>query len=321
MWRDNSNTDGFEQMTTKLPKSDKIWREMKRPFIKILRKFKSLLLQLGQSVRQFARTMVGYHDLLEEYIRLREECHVLYYDLLLNISDSTQRCISTANLHRKTFSKFKNAHQGQKVVLVGTGPTSRDYKRIDNAIHIGVNRAFLIENIDLSYLFVQDYVALETCIKEANRYNPESCTKFYGLLEWMHQFTIPEGDAIEANALRYRTDVAINPKHEELRFLKCRFSHLIDSEPLGDFGSVIFAAAQFALWTNPRTIYLVGCDCSTGHFDNHISKPDRFGNPATNVHRIPVWIRLQEFANIYYPETKIVSINPVGLKGIFDEKN
>ena len=32
------------------------------------------------------------------------------------------------------------------------------------------------------------------------------------------------------------------------------------------------------------------------------------------------WTKLKKFVQIYYPETKIISINPVGLKGVFDER-
>lgn len=31
------------------------------------------------------------------------------------------------------------------------------------------------------------------------------------------------------------------------------------------------------------------------------------------------WIMLKKFAETYYPDTKIISVNPVGLKGIFTD--
>jgi len=213
-----------------------------------------------------------------------------------------QRVISTALLHQKTFSNYKNIHQGQEIVLVATGPSAKNYKHISNAIHIGVNRAFQIENIDLNYLFMVDY-GVKPYIKAANQYKPESCTKFYGLAELGRPGKIiPESEAIEAQALRFRVTNTSNRK----------FTHLIDSEPLGAFGSITFPAMQFALWTNPRTIYLVGCDCSKGYFDGQTKS----ANESRLIRR---WKWLKEFTRLYYPETKIVSINPVGLKGIFDE--
>jgi len=276
--------------TTEKPKGlAKIWREIKRPFR-----------QLRQCVRQFVRDMVGYQDLSKEIHSFRSEFHK-------DLTGLIQRSISTAILHQKTFSRFKNIHQGQEIVLVATGPTAKDYMRIDNAIHIGVNRAFQIENIDLHYLFMQDY-NVKYYIKEANRYQPDSCSKFYGMIEkW--NIIIPDNDVIEANALRYRTDIDFIRQH----FDECRFRCSIDSEPLGDFGSVVFSAMQFALWTNPRTIYLVGCDCSKGYFDGQTSD-------GSASHLVSHWFQLKEFARLYYPETEIISIHPVGLKGIFTEK-
>ena len=32
------------------------------------------------------------------------------------------------------------------------------------------------------------------------------------------------------------------------------------------------------------------------------------------------WRRMKKFANVYYPDTEIISINPVGLKGIFRDE-
>ena len=252
------------QESSKLKGLAKIWREVKRPF------------------RQFVWHVMGYHALRND---------------LLHLIDHS---ISTAILHQKTFPRFKNIHQGQEIVLVATGPTAKDYKRIDSAIHIGVNRAFRLDNIDLHYLFMHDYSAVKSYIKESHRYKPENCTKFYGE-------AIPESNMIEANALPYCTRLQ---KDSNGKFRFCRW---LDSEPIGLAGSVIFAAMQFALWTNPQTIYLVGCDCSDGHFDGQ-------PNEHSASYLIPSWIQLKEFAQRYYPETEILSINPVALQGVFNEK-
>lgn len=73
-----------------------------------------------------------------------------------------------------------------------------------------------------------------------------------------------------------------------------------------------FPAIQFALWTNPKTIYLVGCDCSSGHYDGS-------GSESNLEYLIEPWKKLKKFRDIWYPLTKIVSVNPVGLKGIFED--
>ena len=90
-----------------------------------------------------------------------------------------------------------------------------------------------------------------------------------------------------------------------------RFNTEIDKTWLVDGDSSTFSAMQFALFTNPKRIYLVGCDCSSGYYDG------KGGNNAAPF--IEVWKELKKFADIYYPETEIISVNPVGLKGLFTD--
>lgn len=96
----------------------------------------------------------------------------------------------------------------------------------------------------------------------------------------------------------------------------CSYNNLIydiTSLPLQCFGSVVFAALQFIFWTNPKRIYLVGCDVSeSGHFNQK--------NNTLDCSRVKLgWLKVKEFRDIYYPKTEIISINPVGLVGIFKD--
>ena len=75
-------------------------------------------------------------------------------------------------------------------------------------------------------------------------------------------------------------------------------------------------AFEFALWCHPRRIYIVGCDCSqAGYFaeDSHLHQ----ALPVDGV--IQEWKRMAEFAKRHYPVVEIVSVNPVGLKGLFKD--
>lgn len=92
-------------------------------------------------------------------------------------------------------------------------------------------------------------------------------------------------------------------------------SYDISSHPLVDYQSVVFPALQFALWTNPKTIYLVGCDCTSGvgHFDSE--KPNWLDLETV----FAGYDDIKSFARKWYPDTRIVSVNPVGLKGKFEE--
>ncbi len=233
---------------------------------------------------------------------------------LRDMNRAVQTTISTAMLHQKSFLKFKNCHVNEEIVIVASGPTAKYYTNpIKNAVHIGVNRSFQLESVDLDYIFVQDYSGpTKTYIEDLIAYKPQSCQKFFGLTtEYENQWerVIPESLAIRANALRYRTDWIKLPGFQS------KFAYDISAQPLGCFGTVVFPALQFALWTNPKKIYLVGCDCTTsGYFNSNIASPEFNPEKIQKTYQM-----FKNFAKVYYPEIEIVSINPVGLKGVFED--
>lgn len=231
------------------------------------------------------------------------------------ISKIAARNLSVAFLHQKTFLKYKNINEGKTVVLLATGPTLSKYEPIENTIHIGVNSAFMFDKVMLDYLFMLDYENIKKYIDAANNYGKGTCKKFYGLFKG-HSRTmhIPESDARAADAERYyinNSDLSIDEQ----------FNYDISCNSLGCFWSVIFQAAQFALYTNPAKIYIVGCDCSeNGHFDS--DEPNFKTQESAQNHMLKIldgWNKLKEFARVYYPQTEIISVNPVGLKGLFTD--
>lgn len=231
------------------------------------------------------------------------------YSMQAFINRNIEKKLSTALLHQKTFTKFKAIHTGQDIVILATGPSLNNFKPIKNAIYIGVNSAFKYDKVKLNYLFAQDYLGCKDYIDEMDCYQGNRCIKFYGLTtefdgQWAR--VIPEHNAIKARALRYRTD------WEKIDNFEPRLAYDISTTALGCFGSVVFPAIQFALWTNPKRIYLVGCDCSNlGHFDNTSSE---------NLQRlIGPWNAVKRFVDVYYPATEIISVNPVGLRGLFTD--
>ena len=210
--------------------------------------------------------------------------------------------ISQANVvaltHQNTFSEYKNKYSNQEIVIIATGP--------------GVNKAIFFKKCNLNYYFSQDYNANKSYIDKLVQY--KNITKFYGQLPVKYyglnevdisRCILPESLILKHNAKKYYTysKWPLNPLF---------FNPNIDKTWLADGGSVVFSAMQFALFTNPKKIYLVGCDCTAGHFDN----------PKKNINLsnlIKSWKEIKKFAEIYYPDTEIISINPVGLKGIFKD--
>ncbi len=176
-----------------------------------------------------------------------------------------------------------------------------------------MNRSFELNKAKLDYIFIQDYSGkTPEYITKINEYERESCVKFYGLTtEHIDEpnRVIPESEAISAKALRYRTDWSSLP------YMTPKFAYDISTMPLGCFGSVTFPALQFALWTHPKRIYLVGCDCTTAGY----AYDSKFKNFLIPESIIQAYREFKKFAGRYYPDIEIVSINPVGLKGLFTD--
>ena len=214
------------------------------------------------------------------------------------------------NTHQRTFNKYKNCHSGRSIVLVATGPTLNFYEPQKDCIHVGVNKAVAYNRVVFDYLFFHDFVNPQAKkILELIGQN-KSAKKFYGIAQdtIRQDWIIPESAALRDGAERYYLI-------SQWKYPPIHLTYDIANEPLSCPGSVSFAAMQFILWTNPRRIYLVGQDITSKYFDGSTSGPT---NAAIQCLFLG-WREMVKFANTYYPDTEIVSINPVGLKGMFHD--
>lgn len=236
--------------------------------------------------------------------------------LKLEMNNEVSKALSVSNLHRQVFPKYKNINQGKDVVIVATGPTFNNYVPIEGAIHIGVNAACLQDKVKLDYLFVLDYKNIKSYIDTVINYRRGECKKFCGIfMNNLDDLNIPDCVAQKANAERYYLSYN-NLNYDE------NFYPDITTSPLPSFWSTTFQALAFALWTNPKRIYLVGCDNNfNGHFDG--TKQIIEDEEAINQHMIKTqegWEKFKNFSKLYYSDTEIISINPVGLKGMFKDE-
>ena len=144
----------------------------------------------------------------------------------------------------------------------------------------------------------------------ADNYGGVSCKKFYGNISDLRLKQvypkikrIPLCHILKASAASY--------------VLSIEQSYPLDisRQPIVDLGGTVFSALQFALYTNPKKIYIVGCDCTTGHF--HPESKVGWGENLSG--QVPWWKRFQQHVNDYWPHTEIISVNPVGLKGMFKD--
>lgn len=225
-----------------------------------------------------------------------------------------QLCLqSLYSTHSKLFPQFKNINDGKDVVIVATGPTLAKYKPIENAVHIGVNRAYQFDKIKLQYLFMLDGTATKSYIDEIDKL--EDIVKFYGLNLFKEEYRpgvrIPEYHLKSKNSYRYYT----------YNYPEMDLNTNLEAFPLFNSASIAFAAIHFALYTHPKRIYLVGCDSNSAPYWDGGGREQDYLVQADKVNNIMLdgYKKLKEFAQICYPDVEIISINPVGLKGIFKD--
>lgn len=251
--------------------------------------------------------------------KIRERFKKLIYQL----AEIDRVNAATVALHQKTFPQFKNSLVGKKLVVCGAGPTLQKYQPIEGAVHIALNRSFLFDKVDFDFIFVQDWMGIKTVQEDLKNYRPKECIKLFGSSQLVIDREIPESFAIECSALRFNTDAFIYQNGYKSRFVKD-----IDYMCLGAMPVVGLSVLQFALYMNPAELYIVGNDMSGSHFvdvnkgDARMKKEEQILLNAWEKEHdmlIAKWQEFKKFASIYYPNTKIISVNPVGLKGIFED--
>ena len=220
-------------------------------------------------------------------------------------------------VHADTFSPYKNIYRGREAVVIGNGPSLNYYTPIENAIHIGVNRTYLKKEIPLEYLFVQDWNVGKHIMEDLKGL---TCKKFVGyqIASFYRKggFCFPEYAADYIGAKKY----FLNDYFPGIG-INYPFPLDIEYYPIVDNWTSVFSAFCFALYTHPKRIYIVGCDCSRGFVNG-----DHFYEGGTPIHQqwvdkiVTHWAMMKEHTAAYYPDIEIVSINPVGLAGMFRDQ-
>lgn len=238
--------------------------------------------------------------------------------LYKKIIHTNQRLITAAITNKDAFASFRGCNRGKNVVLVAAGPSVKYFNKIPGAVYVGCNRAFLLDMVAFDYLFAIDKVGIEKYYESFFNYRLEECIKFIGDQNLGKDYQIPEMVIPRhKNIYRYITDANIENK--------CSLYSLdISTAPLHNSASVSIQAMQFILWTQPEAVYIVGVDCTCASAQHFIGESAAccFRNEDLNyVDSVVInsYRQIKVFAQTYYPQIRIFSINPVGLKNIFTD--
>lgn len=234
------------------------------------------------------------------------------------------------------FTKFKNIHSGKSSILFGGGPTFNliDLEKIkDELILVGTNRHIFLKELNLDYYFCGDAHSVDDLFFKQIEKKKVKLNKFIGIRDsnkalcFLEKFgKIPQSE----NLLAYEVNRS-KRKHIKLSGYNSEHLHCdsiikdIDVHKMTRRSSITFEALQFILYSGVRKIYLVGHDCSyqKGSFHDknfNISMHSHYKNkPLPKL--LNCWQHSKSFIEKNYPKVEIFNINPIGLKGLFEEKS
>lgn len=262
------------------------------------------ILGIKTKEKKFQKPVTGNPNTEAIISAMRKEIGLLRKD----IQQRTQAAVTVAIQHQKVFPQFKNIHKGKDAVIIGTAPTLNYYTPIKDAIHIGVNRAY--QKLDLDYWFCIDATTINENFDDIKT---KSFIKFFGQAyqtfpyHYYKERRHNTNSLIESckNAYKYYVDIS--------NFTSINTD--IETQMFPDIGGCIFSALYFTLYTGVKRIYIVGCDATnTGYFygEQQIVNKYLFNLPK-------YWGVFKNYAEIFYPDVEFISINPVGLKGLFKD--
>jgi FkbM family methyltransferase len=219
------------------------------------------------------------------------------------------------------FGKYKNAHENKAAYIIGSGPSLNNFTPIDaqgeDAIYIGGNNSHRMIHIQskLSYLFFL-FRGYNNYYNNASTVYGDYCDMIRKLPPKIQKFcclnfhTSPTDPMIntikEENPNVEFYQVTANPPIKQIDITK---------DKLWNF-SIVFSMAMFALYTGVNKLYIVGCDCTEGYFFNQKYDGEHFHQYQDYIDR---WKSFKIYVNTYYPDVEIISINPVGLTGMFKD--
>jgi hypothetical protein len=209
----------------------------------------------------------------------------------------------------EAFSAYKNKYINKQCCIFGTGQSLLRYNIIPNTVNIGCNRCIFYKDLIFDFYFFNDLA--RTTAEYRNHilsYTPK-IKKFFGSFINDKHLGCSKDFAESGNAILYDME---GPGGGT-------FQKEIDKYCVGDKGqSIVFVEMQFALFCGFTTIYIIGCDIDNlKNKDKYFYNADYIKNYTWYSPLKQNWIHIKNFISKNYPNVKIVSVNPMGLKNIF----
>ena len=219
------------------------------------------------------------------------------------------------NLHPLLFEKYRDCNKGKKVVIVACGPSLDKYKPIKRAKHLAINRAFLRDDIKFDYIFMHDSIMIDQYKKNLKKYKADKFIAFATKDENAKLFNAASEDVKSIGAKRFILSNPAIPDTAGGQFdvIQPDIAH---GAILDRGGGTVFSALQFVLFTHPKEVYLVGCDCTKSGYFNKVKRKEKQNLLEKTEY---LWHEVKAFTDQYYPDIKIISVNPVKLKGLFTD--
>ena len=227
--------------------------------------------------------------------------------------------------HKKIFKPYRGIHKDKPGIIFCTGPSLNDYKPIEchnEAIKFSMKSIVFKPEIaeQLDYYFCGD-VNVRT-IPHFEKIKELQCKKFTTLLI--------NGEYSASDYEEVLAGVKAAPKKTRFWFTndlakelgctgfainrKSTFDMNIENYPLFKVATV-FPTLQFAIHTGCSPIYLVGSDCSNDWSYREDGERSRFKTFPDKM--IPQWKQVRKSLKLM--GVKIISINPVNLRGYFKD--
>lgn len=253
---------------------------------------------LGIRITQKPNIQAQLSYLTQQISQLPSHTDIVYYSGMMNI---------VTQVHSRVFPQFKHSNVGKTIAILGTGPSFSFAPEILNSKIIACNRSFmLIGDKEPDYIFAHDYINAQDYFDEILK---KSCPIFLG-----HFIVGGHNDHKVAPEI-IRTQENIYNYYSGFLFHKSIRTE-IEYFPLATFTSIIDPALHFALYSSPEIIYLIGCDASLDGYanKNQVQYELASTEKIRNGHLL-----LRRFRDTHYPSTRIISVNPLGLRGVYED--